>query len=224
MVQEEAASKWERLAQLAEKGQEITAIETREIIKLIPSLFKEHLISNGVDPRKAQALVTKFRDAGRRSAPWKAFSTRIPGRPQDGADGNRINRWLLPKNHKFYADEKTATLVEIKYFLQTLSMEGAPSVPDFAFQKNFKWLVGHDVAPGEYYDPVLLEKVSFAEVVNEPRVITSGHIFPLDRGGTHTPENTFLMLKQSNDLQGNKTLPELLVMIEGILRRHSERS
>jgi hypothetical protein len=95
MPKSQPNSEWEILAALGSKGPAITDDEVRQIIKKLPSLFKQHLISSGVDPKKAQALVTKFRDAGRRSAPWMAFSSKVPGRPQDGKDGNRINRWLL---------------------------------------------------------------------------------------------------------------------------------
>lgn len=220
---EKSISEWEMLAALGAKGHSITAEEVRQIIKKLPSLFKQHLISNGIDPKQAQALVTKFRDAGRRSAPWMAFSSKVPGRPQDGKDGNRINRWLLPSDHKYYADERTATLVEIKYFLQTLAMSNAPAVPSEKFNIEFSWLTGFKIEPGSYQDPVTLMPVDFFEVVAEPRNITSGHIYPLDRGGKHVPENTFLITRTANMLQGNNTVPELLEIMEGIVARHKAR-
>ncbi len=61
----------------------------RILISAIANLFKKHLLSAGSTQKKVNALKTKFRDAGRRSAPWKPTSSRVPGRPQDGADGNR---------------------------------------------------------------------------------------------------------------------------------------
>ena len=217
---EKSISQWDLLASLGAKGKAISDEDVRQIIKKLPSLFKQHLIANGVDERKAQALVTKFRDAGRRSAPWMAFSSKVPGRPQDGKDGNRINRWLLPSDHKYYADERTATLVEIKYFLQTLAMANAPAVPSENFNVEFSWLTGFKIVPGKYEDPVTLMPVDFNEVVAEPRNITSGHIYPLDRGGKHEPENTFLITRTANMLQGNNTVPELLEIMEGIVKRH----
>ena len=217
---EKSISQWDLLASLGAKGKAISDEDVRQIIKKLPSLFKQHLIANGVDERKAQALVTKFRDAGRRSAPWMAFSSKVPGRPQDGKDGNRINRWLLPPDHKYYADERTATLVEIKYFLQTLAMANAPAVPSENFNVEFSWLTGFTIVPGKYEDPVTLMPVDFNEVVAEPRNITSGHIYPLDRGGKHEPENTFLITRTANMLQGNNTVPELLEIMEGIVKRH----
>ena len=213
---------WDYIASLGQKGSRISKEDVRRIIEVLPTQFKRHLTENGVDPKKATALSTKFRDAGRRSAPYSAFSKKVPGRPQDGADGNRINRWLLPKEHKYYAEEMTATLVEVKYFLQTLSMLNAPEVKNSQFQNSFDWLIGHPVKPGEYLDPITLLIVDFEEFLANPRQITSGHLFPLDRGGKHEPSNTFLMTRESNMLQGNNTLPELLEMIEGISKRHKQ--
>jgi hypothetical protein len=215
-----AQNNWDYLASLGQKGSRITKEEVRNIIEVLPTQFKRHLVDNGVGQKKTTALSTKFRDAGRRSAPYAAFSKKVPGRPQDGADGNRINRWLLPKDHKYYADEMTATLVEIKYFLQTLSMLRAPEVENSHFQKAFEWLTGHIIKPGNYLDPITLLPVDFEDFLANPRQITSGHLFPLDRGGKHEPGNTFLMTRESNMLQGNNTLPELLEMIEGISERH----
>lgn len=211
---------WDDVATLGAAGWSIDDAAVRQIILALPKLFKSHLIANGIEEAKAQAVVTKFRDAGRRSAPWSAFSRRVPGRPQDGADGNRINRWLLPEDHKYFADERTATLVEIKYYLQALAMEGAPRVPNENFRKNFAWLTGFEIEPGNYLEPITLLPVKFETFIGDLRNMTSGHISPLDRGGKHEPQNTFLVTRESNMLQGNNTLPELLEMIEGIIHRH----
>lgn len=166
-----------------------------------------------------KALLTKFNDAGPRSAPWKPASSKVPGRPQDGRDGNRIRRWELPKDHKFYATRVDGTLVAIKYVFQALSMSGAPETPP-EVSRAFTWLVGHEILPGAFVDPIQRIDVSLRDVTVNPRLITSGHIVPLDRGGRHVPQNTSLILKTSNDLQGNHTIDELLQLIEDILRRH----
>ena len=179
--------------------------------------FREQL-SAAPDPH-VRALLTKYNDAGPRSAPWRAVSERVPGRPQDGRDGNRINRWELPEDHKFYSTRRDGVLVGIKYILQTLSMDGAPESPQ-ELSQSYSWLTGHDIGPGQFRDPIALVGVPLAEVIEHPRLITSGHLHPLDRGGRHVPANTSLMLKVSNDLQGNLTVEELLDMIQGILQRH----
>ncbi|BAU10672.1 hypothetical protein LEP3755_11630 [Leptolyngbya sp. NIES-3755] len=215
------------LAQLirdyAKRERDISEEDVRILIDMVKSFFRKHLLASGYQEKKIKALITKFRDAGRRSAPWKPTSTRVPGRPQDGADGNRQSRWLLPPDHKFYASEVDATLVEIKYFLQTLAMQGAPVLPPNFIQESFHWLLGHSVEPGQYLDPIQLIPIEFQEFINEPRLIQSGHLTPLDRGGRHVPDNTFLMLARSNQIQGNQTLEELLELMERVVSGYQQR-
>ncbi len=193
------------------------------LISNISTFFTKTLIQAGHDQRQILRITTKFRDAGRRSPPWRPASGRVPGRPQDGADGNRRKRWLFEQEHKFYANEKDATLTEVKYYLQALSMTGAPDLPPDSIQDCFVWLVGHRVIPGEYYDPIQLIPINLTEVLEQARDIQSGHLIPLDRGGRHEPSNAFLMLARSNQLQGNLTLDELLALLQRILQRHRER-
>jgi hypothetical protein len=201
----------------------ISVDEVEQLIKLMSSLFKTLLLSAGYEERKIRAIITKFRDAGRRSAPWKPTSSRIPGRPQDGKDGNRINRWELPGDHKFYATQVNATLVEVKYFLQALSMNGSPALPDNSIQNSFIWLLEHPVKPGIYLDPIQLINIEFSQLIDSARTIQSGHLIPLDRGGTHIPQNTFLMLDRSNQIQGNQTLDELLELMTRVVKGYHEK-
>ncbi|MEW5718942.1 MAG: hypothetical protein AB1817_09975, partial [Chloroflexota bacterium] len=49
--------------------------------------------------------------------------------------------------------------------------------------------------------------------------IESGHYVPLGKGGRHTPDNATLMLRDSNRLQADLTLDELLSIMAGILDR-----
>ena len=209
-----------RLLALSQKQNNITVEEVREFIKLTKKLFDKVMLSAGYDKRQITRITTKFRDAGRRSAPWKPTSSRVPGRPQDGANGNRINRWLLEPTHKFYADEVTATLVEIKYYFQALSMKNAPDIGHKEFQESLVWLLGHPVKPGIYLDPIQLIPIDLKEVIENSRFIQSGHLVPLDRGGRHDTKNSFLMLKTSNDLQGDLPLEELLDLMEQIVNKH----
>jgi len=207
---------------IATKEFDVTVEEVNALLKLIIGLFTERLLAAGYTEKKVKALRTKFRDAGRRSAPWKPVSSRVPGRPQDGSDGNRINRWLLPVDHKFYATEKIATFVEIKYYLQALSMQNSVEINE-EFRNVFTpWLLPHTVETGIYLDPIQLININFQDFIENPRIIQSGHLLPLDRGGIHHPENTFLMLSESNQIQGNHTLRELLDRLKGIIERHNE--
>lgn len=143
-----------RLQEYAKLEYQVNVEQVRTMIKDISSVFSELCVDFGYDKRQIVRITTKLRDAGRRSPPWKPTSSRVPGRPQDGDDGNRISRWLLPIDHKFYADEITATLVEIKYFLQLLSMDNAPLLPENTIQNSFDWLIEHEVKPNFYLDPI----------------------------------------------------------------------
>ena len=208
---------------IAQEREDLDVNSARALIRLISNLFKEECLRVGYEERAAQRIVTKFRDAGRRSAPWMATSSIVPGRPQDGADGNRTSRWLLPIDHKFHASEITATLVEVKYFLQAFSMGNAPDIRYLGFSELFSpWLLEHPISPNLYLDPIQLTIIDFQMFMNEPRSIQSGHIFPLDRGGRHHYHNTFLMLFRSNQLQGNLTVEELLQLMQTITASHEE--
>lgn len=211
-----------RLRELAGRRERITVEEVRELIKLMTAFFRSFLETAGFDPDSIRKITTKFRDAGRRSPPWRPTSGRVPGRPQDGADGNRRLRWLFKGDHKFHADEVTATLVEVRYYLQALSMEGAPELPEDSIEQEFEWLAGHRVSPGQYRDPIQLIPIQLPAILDDPRSIQSGHLFPLDRGGRHEPKNAFLMLARSNQLQGNQRIDELLDLMSDIVRRHQE--
>jgi len=212
----------ERIAKLADKGQKISVTDVRILISDITKVTKIILVSGGFPARDVTRLTTKLRDAGRRSPPWTPHSNRVPGRPQDGADGNRRLRWLFPKDHKFHADEINATLVEVKYYLQVLSMTNAPALPENTIQDKFPWLVKHRIVPGEYKDPIQLIPIDLRSILTDLRMLHSGHLVPLDRGGRHEPKNTFLVLARSNQLQGNNTLIELLALMNQIVERHNK--
>lgn len=213
----------ERLKELAALEYSISPEKVRLMISDATCVFNEALVGAGHSPRQVLRITTKFRDAGRRSPPWRPASGKVPGRPQDGADGNRRKRWLFEPDHKFYADEVTATLTEVKYYLQALSMNNAPELPPGTIQDCFGWLVEHRVVPGAYFDPIQLVPIDLFAVLEDARAIQSGHLVPLDRDGRHEPKNAFLMLARSNQLQGNLTVDELLGLMERILQRHRER-
>jgi hypothetical protein len=214
--------KLESIKEIAGKGDQLTVENARVLIGDVTWLFTTICLEGGYERRQITRITTKLRDAGRRSAPWKPTSSRVPGRPQDGKDGNRILRWLMDKDHKFYADEISATLVEVKYYLQLLSMVDAPALPKDSIENSFKWLIDHPVEPGAYLDPIQLIPISLKDVMGNARIIQSGHLNPLDRGGKHVPPNTFLMLHRSNQLQGNLTLEELIKVMSDIVTKHAQ--
>ena len=211
------ASHLDVLLRLGASGPNCSENNVLEMYSAARAYFREQL--SGVPAKRVNALLTKYNDAGPRSAPWRPVSGRVPGRPQDGRDGNRINRWQLPEDHKFYSTRKNGVLVGIKYILQTLSMDGAPASPQ-ELSHSYEWLTGCAIGPGQFRDPIQLVSVRMEDIIENPRLITSGHLTPLDRGGRHLPSNTSLMLKVSNDLQGNLTVEELLDKIHEILQRH----
>lgn len=211
-----------RLTEIGSSGVALGEDDAREAIGMMPAVFTALAATAGLDPRPVRALCTKLRDAGRRSPPWKPTSMRVPGRPQDGADGNRRLRWLFDSDHKFYADERTASLVELRYYFQAFSMEGAPELPARELGEAWEWLTGHPVEPGQYRDPIQMIDIDLTWCLEDLRRIQSGHLVPLDRGGRHAPDNAFLMLARSNQLQGNQTLDELLALMEAILQRQRE--
>jgi hypothetical protein len=213
----------ERINELAKLKFEISEAQVRELITEITAIFTNACADFGYDKRQILRVTTKMRDAGRRSPPWKPASSKVPGRPQDGNDGNRIKRWLMETDHKFYANEIDATLVEIKYYLQLLSMSDAPTLPENTIQNSFDWLIEHPVAPNHYLDPIQLIPISLKDVINDARTVQSGHLHPLDRGGKHVPNNAFLMLHRSNQLQGNLTVIELVALMNEIVQRHANK-
>lgn len=209
---------------LAPRRYEINEKDSDRLITAVIGIFVDACHRKNIDEVAVRAMTTKFRDAGRRSAPWRPASSRVPGRPQDGLDGNRINRWLMEPDHKYYATQSVATLVEIKYYLQALSMADAPQTEATAVLNLFHpWLVEQPVTPGTYFDPVQLDPISFTDFVNDRRLVQSGHLRPLDRDGKHEPSNTFLMLARSNQLQGNQTVAELLALMARIVAKHRDR-
>lgn len=211
-----------RIKAIGIKQNGLSLEDAQILITLISSVFTELCLKYGYNARQILRVKTKLRDAGRRSPPWKQTSSRVPGRPQDGSDGNRILRWKLDVDHKFFANEMAATLTEVKYYLQLLSMNDAPPLHENTIQTCFHWLIEHDVFPGFYLDPIQLIPISLKEIINDARTIQSGHLHPLDRGGKHEPKNAFLMLSRSNQLQGNLTIDELVTLMTEIVNRHAE--
>ena len=78
-----------KIKELGSKEYQISVEEVRELIKLVSNYSRNLFLNAGFNEEKVRAVLTKLRDAGRRSPPWRPTSGRIPGRPQDGADGNR---------------------------------------------------------------------------------------------------------------------------------------
>ena len=210
-------------AELGALGPSMSDSDVDALMERVPNVFRGVVSTDHrFTAKQRKAIVTKFHDSGRRSPPTRSFSSIGPGRPQTGADGNRISRWLLPSDQRYYATKRDAQLVEIKYFLQALSFEGAPPIEDVELRTAFFWLLDHEVSPGAYLDPIMRRPFEFEAFMASPRIVTSGHFVPLARGGRHEPANTFLMLDRSNTLQSDLKFGEFLALIDDIVRRQAE--
>lgn len=116
-------------------------------------------------------------------------------------------------------------LIEVKFYFQTLSMEGAPPLPNDSLAEVARVLLGHELRPGAFRGPITLLPVKFSDFVADRRAIESGHIIPLGRTdvgvrGRHTLENATLMLRDSNRIQADKTVAELMAFFRDVLERH----
>lgn len=207
------------VVELGELGTVMTNADVDLLMERVPQLFRLRLREAAYPERRITAVMTKFRDAGRRTPPTAPASSIGPGLPQNAADGNRTNRWELPTDHRYYAPKREAQLVEIRFYLQALSMIGAPAIPHARAATAFLWLLGHELRPGEYKDPITLRNINFDAFVQNPKRVESGHYIPLARGGRHEPENTYLMLSRSNSLQSDLTFTEFLALIADIIAR-----
>lgn len=221
MAKEKALDLRGVLDEIAPFGPSSADGDVTAVMEVMPPFFRATVIGAGHTKPSVDKVVTKFRDAGRRTPPTKQFSSVGPGRPQNAADGNRTLRWLLPSGHKYFATKRDAELVEIRYYLQALSLDDAPRIEDSQIRNAFWWLLNHEVAPGEYRDPILLRPISFKEFLRNPGTMTSGHFIPLNRGGRHEPSNTFLMLARSNTMQNDLTFDEFLAVIADIQLRQA---
>lgn len=187
-------------------------------------LFRYILMDSG-EERVANQILRKFNDAGRRSPPWRPGSAR-PGaiRPQDGADGNRRNRWLFQRGHEYFATRTMACFVELKLVLQTFSMLNAPPLPDesrdFIDHPLLVRILGHPIRPGAFLDPLIKDSPDLDRFKADRRYIESGHIVPHGRQGRHTVDNSTLMLRSSNRMQADFTIQEALENMAQILRNN----
>jgi len=191
-----------------------------EILMKVRKLFKSILLQARIDETVLKSILTKFTDSGRRSAPWRDGSETGHRRPQDGADGNRQNRWLFDPAHEYYATKSMGSLVEIRFILQTLCMQNAPQLPSDTLKDSFNGILGHELLPGKFLEPLTKESPDFNEFVNDRRYIESGHVIPHARDGRHNYNNATLMLRDSNRQQADFTIDECVEKMKRILSNH----
>ncbi len=200
--------------------QEPSDADAYELLMKTRKLFRDVLRDNGVEDRIIQAILRKFNDSGRRSPPWQQGNEDGHRRPQDGADGNRQNRWLFPVVHPYHATRSMGCLVETKFILQTFSMDNFPNLPSNILQNSFDGILNHNLTPRLFLDPLTGYVVDFNEFIANPKILESGHINPHGRGGRHNYNNATLMLRDSNRQQADLTIDECIENMAIILRNH----
>lgn len=190
------------------------------ILMKVRKLFRDFLLLNGIAGETLEQILRKFNDSGRRSPPWQAGSETGHRRPQDGADGNRQNRWLFPPTHDFYATKPMSCLVEMRFVLQTLCMLNAPELPADILKDSFIGILSHDLTPGKFLDPLTKESPDFNEFIRDRRYIESGHVVPHAKSGKHNYKNATLMLRDSNRQQADYTIDECIRNMVLVLSNH----
>ena len=213
----------ERLGLNSSNPPEISDNDAYVLLLKVRKLFMDFLIQSNIDERSVEAMLRKFNDAGRRSPPWQTCSETGHRRPQDGADGNRRNRWEFDPSHEFYATKSMGCLVEIRFVLQTLSMINAPELPTDDLKDSFIGVLGHKLEPGQFFDPLTKESPDFNRFVEDRRYLESGHIVPHARGGRHDYRNATLMLRDSNRQQADFTIDECVERMARIISNHGYR-
>jgi hypothetical protein len=200
--------------------QEPSDDDSYELLRKLKQLLRDVLRETVNEEKIIQAILRKFNDSGRRSPPWQQGNEDGHRRPQDGADGNRQNRWLFDDKHPYYATKSMGCLVEIKFILQTFSMDNIPNLPSNILQNSFNGIIDHDLTPGVFSDPLTGHVIDFNKFVADRKYLESGHINPHGRGGRHTYKNATLMLRDSNRQQADLTINECLENMAIILRNH----
>ena len=196
-----------------------------EISACLRKIARQTIVETHHGESYANNLLKKIYDITIRSAPTTTHSSEVAGLPQTGADGNRRNRWEYDEDHPYYASQQTSTLTYCRYLMQFFCIEGAPHLPSELDCGRLATLllIEGGVAPGTYIDPISLEEVGSWNDLRTAagrRNFELGHFIPFSQGGRHTLENVFLQTLQSNRIQGDNTLDELIEWAYLFLERH----
>ena len=202
-----------------------TLEECRTLLICLRKVARQTILDIPFGDEYARNLLQKVSDITIRSAPTESYSSQVAGAPQSGVDGNRRNRWEHEDNHPFYASEIISILTYCRFLLQFFCITGAPDLPSELDCDGLAslLLIGGGISSGTYTDPISLERVGSwndLRTAEGRRNFELGHFIPFARGGRHTLENVFLQTIQSNRIQGNNTLQELIEWANSFLERH----
>jgi hypothetical protein len=140
---------------------------------------------------------------------------------------NRQPRWQIPANWPQYGTEVDCKLILLRLFATLLEFDGAPSV-GAAARHILEKRLGRPLVQNGFRDELLLEKVSYDEVVGEAQESTHGlsmiHIGHRDPTlkPKHKPNNVEWRTHRSNLIQGNMTLPEARMYLVKLIARYFE--
>jgi len=177
-----------------------------------------------------RAVKKGLRAAGVPSKLLNAVATRAlrSGRRQTGEfRSNRESRWKLRREDPQYGSESDCKKILLRLYGTLLEFDAAPSVDDETRTTLEKHL-GRPLAPGSFRDELLLERLSYPEVVAEvlqPRPgVSALHIGHRDPTLTprHVPDNVEWRTDRSNLIQGNLTLPQARTKLVELIARYFE--
>ena len=150
------------------------------------------------------------------------------GRRQTGEfPTNREPRWTLVPNHPQYGTEFDCRLILLRLYATLLEFDGAPDI-DSATLSMLEERLGRPIEKNSFRDELLLEKMSYADVVHEvlnpiPGIssIHIGHRDPT-RQPKHSADNVEWRTERSNLIQGNLTLRAARTYLVEMIARYFE--
>lgn len=213
------------ILQNLQEGSQPELEQCRELYTGLRKVARRTILDTPAGEEYAAGLLTKVYDITIRSAPTESHSSEVAGLPQSGTDGNRRSRWEYEESHPYYATETTSILTFCRFLLQFFCISDAPELPSELDCDGLAslLLIEDGISSGTYTDPISLAEVGSwndLRTAEGRRGFELGHFIPYARGGRHTLENAFLQTNQSNRIQSNNTLEELLEWASSFLERH----
>ena len=138
---------------------------------------------------------------------------------------NRASRWNLSEEDPQYGTQEDCQLILIRLLATLMEFRGAPTLPAEVVVVLERYL-GRPLGPDTYKDPLTLERMSYAELMNEcanPRpgssILHIGHRDPRLRP-KHVPDNVEWRSARSNLIQGEMTLDEARTRFVELIARY----
>lgn len=185
---------------------------TAELGKELKQVRKA-LKAAGVPEKLIDATATRALRTGRRTT--GEFKT------------NRASRWKANPHDPQYGSEQHCKLILLRLYATLLEFDGAPSV-DANTKTVLENRLGRPIKPDSFRDELMLERMSFADLVAEAEASTQGvsslHIGHRDPTlkPRHTPDNVEWRTERSNLIQGNLTLRDARTRFVELIARYFE--